>query len=43
MTSLDAGGFTLGWTTNDAVATELCYLALAGPRRVQVIARARGG
>ncbi len=26
--SLDADGFTLDWTANDAVATQLCYLAL---------------
>src|SRR5262249_24929034 len=26
--SLDADGFTLSWKTNDAVATEICYLAL---------------
>jgi len=36
MISLDAAGFMLNWTTNDAVATEICYLALAGPRRVTV-------
>jgi len=30
LTSLDANGFTLHWTTNDAVATEMLYLAL-GP------------
>jgi len=40
MTSLDATGFTLNWTTNDAVATEIGYLALAGPRRVIVIGSA---
>jgi hypothetical protein len=37
MTSLDDGGFTLDWTTNDGVATEICYLALAGPRRVMIV------
>lgn len=37
LTSFDSGGFTLSWTTNDAVATEICYLALAGPRRVMVV------
>jgi hypothetical protein len=26
--SLDADGFTLDWTVNDAVATQLCYVAL---------------
>jgi hypothetical protein len=30
LTSLDANGFTLNWTTNDAVATEMLYVAL-GP------------
>ncbi len=29
LSSLDSGGFTLNWTTNDAVATQLLYLALA--------------
>lgn len=29
LTSMDSGGFTLNWTTNDAVATQLVYLALA--------------
>ena len=28
LTSFDAGGFTLSWTTNDAVATEIVYLAV---------------
>ena len=37
MTSLDVTGFTLDWTTNDAVATEICYLALAGPRRGMIV------
>ena len=36
-TSLDTAGFTLSWTTNDAVATEILYLALAPARRVMVI------
>ena len=26
---MDADGFTLNWTTNDAVATEILYLAMA--------------
>jgi hypothetical protein len=26
--SLDSNGFTLNWTVNDAVATEVCYAAL---------------
>ncbi|MEW6171853.1 MAG: hypothetical protein AB1510_02120 [Bacillota bacterium] len=30
LTSLDADGFTLSWTTNDAVATEMLYLAFGG-------------
>src|SRR5262249_2400894 len=29
LASLDVDGFTLSWTTNDAVATEMLYLALA--------------
>ncbi|CAB1057424.1 Beta-galactosidase (EC [Olavius sp. associated proteobacterium Delta 1] len=29
LTSLDSDGFTLNWTTNDATATEILYLALA--------------
>ncbi|MEP6593303.1 MAG: hypothetical protein ABJC51_06400, partial [Acidobacteriota bacterium] len=29
LTSLDSDGFTLNWTTNNAVATEILYLALA--------------
>ena len=29
LTSFDGGGFTLRWTTNDAVATQMLYLALA--------------
>src|SRR5262245_14131220 len=29
ITSMDSDGFTLSWTTNDAVATEILYLALA--------------
>jgi hypothetical protein len=39
LTSLDAAGFTLGWTTNDAVATEMLYLALSTRRRIVVISR----
>lgn len=35
--SLDSAGFTLNWTTNDAVATEIFYLALAPPRRVMIL------
>ncbi|HMI86574.1 MAG TPA: hypothetical protein VK550_20915 [Polyangiaceae bacterium] len=31
MTSFDATGFTLNWTTNDAVATEIGFLALGAP------------
>lgn len=30
LSSFDAGGFTLNWTTNDAIATEISYIAL-GP------------
>lgn len=29
LTSMDADGFTLNWTTNDAVADQILYLALA--------------
>jgi hypothetical protein len=32
LTSMDTGGFTLNWTTNDAVATEIVYLALGAPQ-----------
>lgn len=28
LTSLDEEGFTLNWSTNDAVATQICYLVL---------------
>ena len=31
LTSLDATGFTLNWTQNDAVATEIGFLALGAP------------
>jgi hypothetical protein len=31
LASMDADGFTLNWTTNDAVATEIVYLALGTP------------
>ena len=31
LASLDADGFTLRWTTNDAVATEVLYFALGAP------------
>ncbi len=34
LTSLDTNGFTLSWTTNDANATEILYLALAPPLAV---------
>jgi hypothetical protein len=37
VSSFNAGGFTLAWTTNDAVATEMLYLALAAQRRVIVV------
>lgn len=36
LASLDPAGFTLSWTTNDAVATEMLYLALAVRRRVEI-------
>ena len=29
VTSMDADGFTLNWTTNDAVATQILYVAMA--------------
>lgn len=29
LTSFDSGGFTLSWTTNDAIATQVLYIALA--------------
>jgi hypothetical protein len=28
LTSFDPNGFTLNWTTNDAVASQICFLAL---------------
>jgi hypothetical protein len=31
MASLDPDGFTLRWTTNDSVATRICYWALGSP------------
>jgi len=31
LTSFDSSGFTLSWTTNDAVATEICFVALGAP------------
>ncbi len=36
MTSLDSGGFTLSWTTNDAVATEILYIALGSLSATEV-------
>jgi hypothetical protein len=39
LSSLDTAGFTLDWTTNDAVATEILYLALSTPRRISVVGR----
>jgi hypothetical protein len=38
LASLDEAGFTLSWTTNDAVQTEMLYLALK-PRRRVIITR----
>src|SRR5262249_11997176 len=35
VSSLDAAGFTLSWSTNDAVATEIGYLPLIPRRRGQ--------
>jgi hypothetical protein len=40
LTSLDTDGFTLSWTTNDAVATEIFYLALSTRRRLVVVSAA---
>jgi hypothetical protein len=31
LTSFDATGFTLNWTKNDAVVTQICFLALGAP------------
>jgi hypothetical protein len=31
LTSFDATGFTLNWTKNDGVATQICYWALGAP------------
>jgi hypothetical protein len=31
LTSFDATGFTLNWTKNDAVTTQICFLALGAP------------
>ena len=36
LASLGADGFTLNWTTNDAVATEILYLSLARLDRTEV-------
>ncbi len=35
LSSLDTDGFTLNWTTNDAVATQMVYLALAAGTTVE--------
>ena len=35
-TSLDSGGFTLNWTTNDSVATEILYIALGSLSATEV-------
>jgi hypothetical protein len=43
LTSFDSAGFTLDWTTNDAVATEILYLAIASGRRIWIVARNREG
>jgi hypothetical protein len=40
LTSLNTDGFTLSWTTNDAVATEMLYLALSTRRRLVVVSEA---
>ena len=37
LTAMNSDGFTLNWTTNDAVATELLYLCLATNGRVMLI------
>jgi hypothetical protein len=42
LTSLDTAGFTLNWTTNDAVATEMLYLALSVKRRIVVVSALTG-
>jgi hypothetical protein len=39
LTSLDAGGFTVSWSPNDAVATEFLYLAFAPLSASAVTAR----
>jgi peptidase C25-like protein len=36
LTSLDPDGFTVRWTTNDAVATEILYLGLANLENTEV-------
>lgn len=41
LTSLDTAGFTLSWTTNDSVATEVLFLALSTRRRWVVIGNDR--
>lgn len=46
LTSLDSDGFTLNWTTNDAVATQMTYLALAPltlPNELLVLGQLSGG
>ena len=37
VTGFNVDGFTLSWTTNDSVATEILYLALAPKRRILVV------
>ena len=36
LTSMNVDGFTMKWTTNDAVATEMLYLAMAPIATTQV-------
>lgn len=31
MASFDPAGFTLNWTTNDPIASQICFVALGAP------------
>ena len=37
VTGFNTDGFTLSWSTNDSVATEVLYLALVRKRRILVV------
>jgi hypothetical protein len=33
LTSFDSSGFALSWSTNDPVASQMCFVALGSPQR----------